>query len=413
MTTAEHTIVMLLDEDNRELRGKAIGTKIGAQSPHRQPDEITVSPDWRGMRQAMETEQFLLLDNLKSDWDNAGTLGHLFKEHKVPACLIVPIVQHEVPGGSPGNGRPLGILIAYSDGRIPFEQHAISQPVSQLQGIAGQAATNISNALMHEALTRSYEERVMLDKLKDEFILTISHEFRTPLTAVSGFISIVRRIVRQHSDQMDEQKLTEFTEEIQRASNQIVGLVTMLSDASRMPSQALQLGRKHTMLWQQADVAVHGFTPELRQRISSNVSPDIAVFADEDRLQIVFTNLVSNALRYTKGPVEITAREASRASLAQAKRYGTAEPSAPERWIVASVRDHGQGIPEADRERIFDKFVRLERSLTSDVRGTGLGLWICREYLRAMGGDIWVTNAPGGGADFQLALPVSLTAPEP
>jgi signal transduction histidine kinase len=83
---------------------------------------------------------------------------------------------------------------------------------------------------------------------------------------------------------------------------------------------------------------------------------------------------------------------------------------APEQWIVVGVRDWGTGISVEDQPKLFHKFVRLSRSLTTSVRGTGLGLWICRQYVEAMGGDIWVESEFGKGAHFQFSLP-SASAP--
>jgi signal transduction histidine kinase len=86
----------------------------------------------------------------------------------------------------------------------------------------------------------------------------------------------------------------------------------------------------------------------------------------------------------------------------------TAHNAAP-MWAVISVRDHGPGIAPEDMDKLFKKFVRLSKSLTTNVRGTGLGLWICKEYVKAMGGEIWVESEINGGADFQFCLPVAVT----
>jgi signal transduction histidine kinase len=86
------------------------------------------------------------------------------------------------------------------------------------------------------------------------------------------------------------------------------------------------------------------------------------------------------------------------------------EPSAAPKWAVISVRDRGPGIAADDLDKLFLKFVRLQKSLTTSVRGTGLGLWICREYVEAMGGDIWVVSELNQGTDFQFCLPLDVTA---
>src|SRR5262249_44942514 len=110
-------------------------------------------------------------------------------------------------------------------------------------------------------------------------------------------------------------------------------------------------------------------------------------------------------------PAEVTARLESRAILAAAGLPHALAEGAAEHWVVVDVRDHGQGISPEDQAQLFQKFKRLKQSLTTSVRGTGLGLWICRQYLDAMGGDIWVTSKLGDGSHFQFCLPQ--TAPLP
>jgi signal transduction histidine kinase len=95
----------------------------------------------------------------------------------------------------------------------------------------------------------------------------------------------------------------------------------------------------------------------------------------------------------------------TRDALAAQNRPHAKAEDAPERWVVVGVQDGGPGIAPEDQDKLFHKFVRLSRSLTTSVRGTGLGLWICRQYVEAMGGDIWVESEFGKGAHFQFSLP--------
>jgi signal transduction histidine kinase len=106
----------------------------------------------------------------------------------------------------------------------------------------------------------------------------------------------------------------------------------------------------------------------------------------------------------------VAARLESRDALARAGRAHAAQESASEQWVVVSVTDRGDGISPEDQNRLFQKFVRLSRSLTTSVRGTGLGLWICHQYIAAMGGDIWVESVVGEGSTFRFCLP-ELSAP--
>jgi signal transduction histidine kinase len=115
--------------------------------------------------------------------------------------------------------------------------------------------------------------------------------------------------------------------------------------------------------------------------------PDVA--ADSDKLRQVLVNLVENAVKYSR---------AGRIQVRLGSYYGN---------VRFSVRDEGQGIPLNQQERIFEKFYRLDPNMTKGVGGTGLGLYICRELVESMHGDIWVESLPGQGSTFSFELPVA------
>jgi signal transduction histidine kinase len=115
--------------------------------------------------------------------------------------------------------------------------------------------------------------------------------------------------------------------------------------------------------------------------------PEVA--ADPDRLRQVLVNLIENAVKYARR---------GRVQVRLSSHYGT---------VRFSVRDEGPGIPLSQQERIFEKFYRLDPNMTKGVGGTGLGLYICRELVDAMNGDIWVESAPGAGSTFSFELPVA------
>jgi signal transduction histidine kinase len=117
------------------------------------------------------------------------------------------------------------------------------------------------------------------------------------------------------------------------------------------------------------------------------VLPEIA--ADPDKVRQVLVNLVENAVKYSReGTIEVRL----------ARNYG---------MVRFSIRDEGVGIPPNQQERIFEKFYRLDPNMTQGVGGTGLGLYICRQLVESMQGDIWVESVPGHGSTFAFELPVA------
>ncbi|HLY30670.1 MAG TPA: HAMP domain-containing sensor histidine kinase, partial [Ktedonobacterales bacterium] len=227
----------------------------------------------------------------------------------------------------------------------------------------------------------------------------------TPLTAIEGYVTLINK----HGHRLDQAKLSQFATEIHHATIQLAGMISMLADANRMNNQPLQVTLRVTNLREMANQARGTQSPEAKERIQNDIPDDIWVMADDERLSLVFSNLISNAIKYSPdgSPCTLLAKVASRSELASQGRAHAQAEHAPERWVVVTVRDQGPGISPEDQAKLFQKFVRLTHSLTTAVRGTGLGLWICRQYVTAMGGDIWVESAVQRGASFSFSLPLA------
>ena len=141
---------------------------------------------------------------------------------------------------------------------------------------------------------------------------------------------------------------------------------------------------------------------EQPRELHLRVPEDLRVYADEGKTRQVILNLLSNAVKYSPpgSPLEIDA-----GIVAASGRDAASKP-----MIEVRVRDHGLGIPPEQIGLIFERFVRLERDVASNVVGTGLGLAICQAYVKAMGGEIWATSAgvEGQGTTFHFTLPLAL-----
>jgi signal transduction histidine kinase len=243
-------------------------------------------------------------------------------------------------------------------------------------------ATALYQRWIHGALHRLRE----FDRLKDEFIAIVSHELRTPLTSVYGAAMTLE------NQQLDDQRRHELLEIISTEAARLSRLLDDILWVSRLDSgRARPYFTSIEPLPLVADV-VEATRTHLPDGLSLELlhdSPLPRVSADPDKLRQVLVNLVENAVKYSRRGV-VRVRLGS--------YYGN---------VRFSVRDEGPGIPLAQQERIFEKFYRLDPNMTQGVGGTGLGLYICRELVDAMNGDIWVESAPGEGSTFSFELPVA------
>jgi signal transduction histidine kinase len=405
LTRAAAAVVFLRDADSHDFVAHALQPEDMTATPLH---EIVIPQDWRYLRNLPVSEEILLQDGVESIWKDDTSISRFLNEQKIHSFLIVPIIPRDV-AASGLHGKVVGLLFVYTPGQSAPFQH-LSRNSGQIQALAAQAGIAINNALLYANLATALERQKELDRLKDEFILTISHEFRTPLTAIEGYGSLLSK----HGDRLDVEKATRFADEIHRATVQLNSMISMLSDANRLTAQDLEVAVKPTRVLDAIEQALYNQGPQARERMSVDAPGDLTVLADPERLSIVFSNLLSNALKYAEhGPISIRAYGESRAALAQAGRLTAEHAAGDKRWVVMAVQDTGPGIAREDQDKLFQKFVRLPRSLTTAVRGTGLGLWICAEYVRAMGGEIWVESELGQGARFLFCLPAaSLSARE-
>jgi signal transduction histidine kinase len=246
-------------------------------------------------------------------------------------------------------------------------------------------ATALYQRWIHGALNRLRE----FDRLKDEFIAIVSHELRTPLTSVYG----AAMTLEQH--ELDEPRRRELLGIVSTEAARLSRLLDDILWVSRLDS-----GRARPLIVPVDPLPVardvvdatlthlpHGLTLELLHD-----APLPLVAADPDKLRQVLVNLVENAVKYSReGRIQVRV----------GSHYGS---------VRFSVEDEGPGIPPSQHERIFEKFYRLDPHMRQGVGGTGLGLYICRELVEGMHGDIWVESAPGEGATFAFELPVAPAA---
>ncbi|MEA5471461.1 ATP-binding protein, partial [Spirulina sp. 06S082] len=246
-------------------------------------------------------------------------------------------------------------------------------------------------------LTAKNADLIQLNRLKDEFLACISHELKTPLTAVLGLSSLLK------DKKLGElnQRQSRYSQLIYQSGQQLMSVVNDILDLTRIETGQLKLTPEPVQLQEVCDRAYQqahrqlfagrekdaATIPEIK--FSLTIAPELqAIVADELRLRQMLVHLLENALKFTPNGGEIGL---------QVNRW--------QGWIDFTIWDTGIGIPESAQHLIFQKFQQLESPLTRQFEGTGLGLVLTQRLARAHGGDISFTSQVGQGSKFTLLLP--------
>jgi len=249
-----------------------------------------------------------------------------------------------------------------------------------------------------EGLIHAKEAAERANRAKSEFLANMSHELRTPMHAILSFA----RLGQDKSG--GDERLRGYFERIRSGGDRLLVLLNDLLDLSKLEAGRMVLeARRHDLAFIVREVAAELEPLAVARRLRVAL-PDQSAGAciDGPRFAQVVRNLLANAIKFTPEGRGIAVALAPACLPAGRRATDHGELAA----VALTVRDEGIGIPEAELERVFDKFVQSSKT-KSGAGGTGLGLAICREIVEAHGGTIVAGNAPGGGAVFTVTVPVA------
>lgn len=281
--------------------------------------------------------------------------------------------------------RPLEELVAAA-GRLAGGDRSARVAVG---GLAETATLGNAFNEMAEELEQEESRREQLDRLKDEFVLTASHELRSPLTSVQGFAELLM---------LERDSLTarqaETVEVILDNCRHLVKLLNDLLDLARSDAGRLSIRPQPTEVAPLVEDVVRTMRAQTEaggQELGTSIDPGLPrIDVEPDRIRQILVNLLTNAHEYSP----------EGASIGVSARADGAE-------VEITVSDDGPGIPEEQLERIFERFTRGDAGLTQRVGGTGLGLAISKSLAEAHGGSIAAESTLGQGSTFRLRLPVA------
>ena len=259
------------------------------------------------------------------------------------------------------------------------------------------AGATIGLLLVFSDVTRERE----LAQAREDLSRMIVHDLRGPLTAISTGFKLLRELATTHGGLLGE-SVIQTVDTSGRAVRKMLGLVDSLLDIAKFEDGKMALEREPVMFPQLCQAVFNEVAPlaeDLEINLHAELPDDLpALYVDEEKTERVLMNLIDNATKFTPAHGYVIVR-------AMALPDNGAEP-----MVQITVEDNGPGVPDEDKERLFNRFAQVD-SRRGRRRGTGLGLAFCRLAVEAHGGRIWVEDAPGGGARFVFTLP-AVNVPE-
>ncbi len=291
-------------------------------------------------------------------------------------------------------GRQVGALVMEKNGAEPNFTEADLQIAAIL---ASQGAIAIDNSRLVHRLAQ-VEALHQADRLRSEFVAMVSHELRTPLTSIKGYATTLLRPDVQWNNQTGTEYLSIISEECDK----LMQLIDNILEVSRIEAGALRIYPEPVQIYEVLDRAAmetRRRSPEVNLEVRYPPIDEIPyVMGDSQRIIQVLRNLIQNAIKYTPSDPHIVLE-------LKALPY---DEDYPHGMVEISVRDNGIGLTQENKDRIFERFYRVDTGSARRTEGTGLGLAICRGIVEAHGGRIWVeSEGRNKGSIFFFTLPVA------
>ncbi|HEY5487579.1 MAG TPA: ATP-binding protein [Candidatus Limnocylindrales bacterium] len=297
---------------------------------------------------------------------------------KVPAAETIPgdprPIRAEVRAGS----EPIGVLT----GHLPATRTWERADQDLLELFSNEVGVALRNAELFGRIETQNARLVELDAAKDEFLRSVSHNLQTPLTSIRAYVEQLRSASPEAARDRRLAIVDEQADRLTRLVRQLLTVTRIEAGVLRSQAEVIAVGPRVRKAWEAIGAA--GVTFELRDEGRGWLA-----VADPDQLDQVLWALLDNAVKYggQQGRVDVL----------------IASDDSVDRLEV-TIADHGPGVAEADRSRLFARFSRGAGSGSGE--GTGLGLYVSRQLLRAMGGDLWLEpTSAAPGASFMLSLP--------
>jgi two-component system, OmpR family, phosphate regulon sensor histidine kinase PhoR len=278
------------------------------------------------------------------------------------------------------------VIAALRDSR-PFSQElALVWPVQKIFKVNATPILGPSSSRGCLLVIHDITEMRRLETVRSDFVANVSHELKTPLTSIKGFVETLLEGALE-----DKENSRAFLRIIQDHAERLNNLVNDLLELSHLESRQISLAKEGFDLRLLTGEVLSGFRSQLKKRnlTAENNVEAVTMNTDKNRISQVLTNLIDNAIKYTTERTAITI-------------YSETTPG----MIKITVKDEGPGIPVKDLPRLFERFYRVDKARSREMGGTGLGLSIVKHIVELHGGSVGVESVEAAGSQFWFTLPI-------
>ncbi len=270
-------------------------------------------------------------------------------------------------------------------GEFVSKELALSWPVQKVFQINASPIFEMKSVSGCLLVIHDITEIRKLETMRRDFVANVSHELKTPLTSIKGFVETLLSGALE-----DKENSRHFLEIIHNHTDRLNSLIDDLLDLSHIESKEIKLDVKKFHVKDLIDEVLFAFKTQIKKKgvnVENNLSPDLLLRVDKQKIEQVFTNLIDNAIKFNKQNGSISIYSAPQGDS-----------------LKITIEDSGIGIPERDLARIFERFYRVDKARSRDLGGTGLGLAIVKHIIELHKGSVGVESIEGLGSKFWFTL---------
>lgn len=271
-----------------------------------------------------------------------------------------------------------------------------------------QVSLPLESAILYEEIKDTNIKLEKLERLKSEFISIVSHELRTPLTSINSALDIILKgTTGEINDAMEK-----FLNLAKRNVTRLSAIIYDLLDLSKIEAGKMEFRFERTNINLPVELVkntLESWAKEQKITINLNLNTTLGqVYIDTQRMEQVLTNLISNAIKFTKenGTIEVTSSKVTAEDIKNNPFFETPPETTCNEYVQIAVKDDGIGIAKENWNKVFEQFKQIENSLSRKVGGSGLGLPIAKRLMDAHKGFIWLNSELNKGSTFFLAIPL-------